>query len=281
MPKRIKLTPFTVLVIACAAIILVGGIMLIADSRTDARIAADNARYRELRDATVPPAQPTATPVPTPDDGTVRIGLPTEPPRDENYAMLSAINPDFCGWLRGGDIDLPVVHREADNATYLSTSFSGEESIGGTLFMDGFNRLYPADTLTVIYGHNMKSGDMFGRLSRYGDPEYLLDHPILHFDTVFSPGRYVPFAAFTARAADVDIRQFQPSVDEFNALADLCLDLSAFDHGVDVRYGDTLLALVTCDGDNDDERFFLLCRQLRPGESEMDIAVMLDRLSEN
>ena len=277
MPRRFKFTPFTALVAVCILIIAVGGVILLMDSRTDARIAADNAHYRELRDATVPPMQPTATPVPTPDDGTLRIGLPTEPPRDESYAMLSAVNADFCGWLRAGDIDLPVVYRVADNDTYLTTSFSGEESIGGTLFMDGFNRLYPADTLTVIYGHNMKSGDMFGHLHRFADPNYLLANPIVHFDTVFAAGKYVPFAAFTAAASDVDIRQFQPSVEEFNALIDQCRSLSAFDHGVDVRYGDELLALVTCDGE--DERFFLLCRKLRPGETEMDIAVMLDPLS--
>jgi hypothetical protein len=134
--------------------------------------------------------------------------------------------------------------------------------------------------LTVIYGHNMKSGDMFGKLSYFAEPEHLLAHSIVYFDTVFGPEKYVPFAAFTAPAADVDIRQFQPTVEEFNALVDQCVSLSEFDHGVDVRYGDQLLALVTCAGDEDD-RFFLLCRKLRSGESEMDIAVMLDHLSDN
>lgn len=275
---RIKITPFTVLIAVCAAIILIGNAILLLDSREDARIAAQNEQYRDLRDATVPPAQPTNTPVPTPDDGTVRIGLPTEPPRDDSYAMLTAVNADFCGWLRAGSIDLPVVHRSLDNETYLTTSFSGEESVGGTLFVDGFNRIYPADTLTVIYGHNMKSGDMFGSLARFGNPDYLLANPVVHFDTVFTPGKYVPFAAFSAKISDVDIRQFQPSVEEFNALIDQCKSLSAYDSGVDVRYGDQLLALVTCQGD-DDERFFLLCRRLREGESEMNVAVMLDHLS--
>ena len=43
----------------------------------------------------------------------------------------------------------------------------------------------------------------------------------------------------------------QPSVEQFNALIDQCKQLSAYNTGVDVRYGDTLLALVTCKGDGD------------------------------
>ena len=274
-----RIRPTSIVIIACCFIIAIGGAVLWYDAKTNADIAAQNERYRAMRNVVVDHTPAPATPMPTPDDGTVRIALPTEPPRDESFAMLSAVNPDFCGWLTAGDIDLPVVHRLNDNETYLTTNLSGEESIGGTLFVDGFNRLYPADTLTIIYGHNMNGGDMFGSLHRYLKPEYLEAHPIVHFDTVYAPGKYVPFAVFGAKADAVDLRQFQPSVEQFNALADQCTQLSAYDTGVDVRYGDTLLALVTCKGD-DDERLFLLCRALREGESEMDIVMMLDPLTE-
>ena len=267
-----------IVIVVCIGVIVLGSAMLWFDARTNADIAAQNERYRAMRNVVVQntPAEP--TPMPTPDDGTVRITLPTEPPRDAGYAMLSAVNPDFCGWLRAGRVDLPVVHRENDNETYLNTNLSGEESIGGTLFVDGFNRLYPTDMLTIIYGHNMNSGDMFGSLSDYLSPGYLQQHPIVHFDTVYAEGSYVPFAVFAAPADSVDIRQFQPSVEQFNALIDRCKQLSAYNTGVDVRYGDTLLALVTCKGDGDD-RLFVLCRALRANENEMDIVMMLDSLS--
>lgn len=269
---RPRITPQNIIAAICTVVIVTGCAILIRDSRTDARIAAENDGLRALRDSAVqiistPAVSP--TPLPTPDDDTVRITLPTEPPRDETYAMLSAVNPDYCGWLRAGDVDLPVVYRENDNDTYLHTSFTGEESPGGTLFVDGFNRLYPTDTLTIIYGHNMKSGDMFGALSQYKNEAYLRANPIIRFDTVYESGEYVPFAIFSAGAEDVDIRQFQPDVEEFNALTDQCKRLSLHDCPVDVRYGDQLLALVTCQGDAD--RLFVLCRRLRDGETAADM----------
>lgn len=265
---RSRVTPQNIITAICIAVIAIGGAILAADSRTDARITAENEELRALKNSAVqivstPDISP--TPLPTPDGDTIRITLPTEPPRDDAYAMLSAINADYCGWLQAGDIDLPVVHRENDNVTYLTTSFSGEESPGGTLFIDGFNRLYPADTLTIIYGHNMKSGDMFGALSQYKDAAYLRANPIVRFDTIYGPAQYVPFALFAAGTEDVDIRQFQPTVEEFNALVDQCTRLSLHACPVDVRYGDQLLALVTCQGD--DDRFFVLCRRLRDGET--------------
>lgn len=276
MRGRYRLTRRGCIVLFCLMLILLGILMLLIRFQQDRQIARQNEVYRALKPSAV--ATPRTTPVPTPNDGTVRITLPTEPPRDAAYDMLTAINADFCGWLTAGAVDLPVVHRLNDNEAYLATSFSGEDSVGGTLFVDGFNRLYPADMLTVIYGHNMNSGDMFGSLSDFFSPDYLSQHPIVQFDTLYAPGRYVPFAIFTAPADEVDIRQFQMSVDSFNALTDLCLSRSAYDMGIDVRYGDKLLALVTCDGRGDD-RLFLLCRALRPGESEMDIVMKLDSLS--
>ena len=268
MRRRYKLTRRGMMTLICLAVLLTCALLLGLQKAQDKDIARQNEHYRSLHTAAALPS-PAATPLPQPDDDTLRIPLPTEPPRDGSFAMLSAINPDVCGWLTAGAIDLPVVHRINDNETYLSVNLSGEESPGGTLFVDGFNRLYPADTLTVIYGHNMHSGDMFGSLSLYLDPEYMAGAPIVQFDTLYGPGKYVPFAVFQASVADVDIRQFQPTVEEFNRLTDLCRALSAYDCGVDVRFGDRLLALVTCDG-KDDERLFVLCRALRDGESETD-----------
>lgn len=278
MRRRYRLTRRGKIIAVCLMIIAISGTMLLLQTAQDRRIARDNENYRRLRSATLAPVQ-TATPQPTPNDDTMRITIPTLPPPAEEYAMLLAINADFCGWLTAGSVDLPVVFREFDNETYLTTNFTGEKSIGGTLFVDGYNRLYPADTLTVIYGHNMNGGAMFGSLSRFLQPGYLKEHPIVKFDTIASAEKYIPFAVFTAPADQVDIRRFQPNVEEFNALADQCAALSAYDIGIDVRYGDQLLALVTCDGP-DDDRLFLLCRALRPGESEADVIAAIGNIPE-
>ncbi|MDO4357054.1 MAG: class B sortase [Clostridia bacterium] len=280
----------TILIAVCLLIVLAGGGYLAWARQRDEEIAFHNGRYRAMLadDSTDGGPQATSTeapgdtPLPTPDANTIQIRLPTAPPADERYAQLLATNPDFCGWLRAGeDIDLPVVHRLNDNDTYLSTNLDGAPSDAGTLFVDGYNRLYPADTLTVIYGHNMNSGEMFGRLHRFQSGEYLLEHPIVAFDTLYGEGQYAPFAAFYASIADVDIRQFQPTVEEFNALVDQFRQLSLYDDGIDVRYGDELLALVTCAGSDADRRFFLICRKLRAGETALSALLKMEAALEN
>ena len=46
---------------------------------------------------------------------------------------------------------------------------------------------------------------------------------------------------------------------------------SVFRSPIDVRYGDRLLLLVTCDHSRAQSRFILALRQLRPGETEDDV----------
>lgn len=279
-----KPDPFQLTIAICGILILLGGAYLGWLQHRNASIADDNRRYRTLLEAGASDSEydgatePAAMPIPTPDSDTIRIGLATPPPADPEYALLLAINPDFCGWLRAGaDIDLPVVHRINDNERYLSVNLEGAASDAGTLFVDGYNRLYPADTLTIIYGHNMNSGEMFGRLHEFESPQYLLDYPTIQFDTLYENGEYVPFSAFYASGRDVDIRQFQPTVEAFNALTDQLRQLSLYDDGIDVRYGDELLVLMTCASGDSDRRFFLVCRRLRDDESALELLARMEK----
>ena len=107
------------------------------------------------------------------------------------YAPLHAQYPDLAGWLRVEDtrIDLPVM-QAADNEYYLHNNIDGAEDINGTLFLD-----YRADTIKpstnlIIYGHNMKSGAMFGGLKSYLDEGYAAGHDRIQFDTIYQKQVY-------------------------------------------------------------------------------------------
>lgn len=73
---------------------------------------------------------------------------------------------NVVGWIKyaAGGIDYPVVQCE-DNSKYLTTSIDGSYNINGWIYAD-----YRADMEnmtsqnTVIYGHDMLSGSMFGQL---------------------------------------------------------------------------------------------------------------------
>lgn len=216
-------------------------------------------------------------PLPTPNADTLVFALPTPPPVQESFAELLAHNPETVGFLQiDSELSLPVVQRENDNEYYLTHTFDGAEAIEGALFMDGMNRLVPEDDCLIVYGHNMKNDTMFGRLSAYGDVDYLKQHSIVRFDTLYENRLYVPFAAFAASTAPgdrryFDVRQFVFDAGEFEKFVLKLQSRSVFRAPIDVREGDRLLLLVTCDYRNREGRFILALRQLRPDESEANV----------
>ncbi len=215
-------------------------------------------------------------PIPTPDADTLVLALPTAPPVQSGFNELLALNPETVGFLDiDGMLSLPVVQRENDNEFYLNHSFEGVEAQEGTLFLDGMNRLVPEDDCLIVYGHNMKNRTMFGRLSAYGELEYLKKYPVIRFDTLYENLSYITFAAFTAsmdprNGRYFDVRNFIFDEVEFDKFVLKLQSRSRFNVPVDVRYGDRLLLLVTCDYTNDEGRFILALRQLRQDETEGD-----------
>lgn len=216
-------------------------------------------------------------PIPTPGSDTLVIALPTAPPVQASFDALLKLNPETVGFLEIEEmLSLPVVQRENDNDFYLNHTFEGAPAQEGALFLDGMNRLVPEDDCLIVYGHNMKNKTMFGRLSAYGDIDYLRRHPVVRFDTLYENRSYVAFAAFTASMEQgnsryFDVRNFIFDEVEFDKFVLKLQSRSRFDIPVDVTYGDHLLLLVTCDYTNREGRFILALRQLREDETEGDV----------
>ena len=234
-----------------------------------------------------PTASPTPTPLPlvedvplpTPNEDTIVFSLPTEPPPQESFAELLRYNPDTVGFLTIGEtVDLPVVQRENDNEYYLTHAYSGEEAREGALFLDGANRL--SDENLIVYGHNMRNGTMFGKLSSFGEREFLLENAVVRFDTLYENALYVPFAMFEASMDEndghyFDVRQIVFDETSFELFVLKLRGRSVFDVPVAVAYGDQLLTLVTCSYNDDDGRYIVALRKLREGETEEEIRALM------
>ena len=229
-----------------------------------------------------PEAQVVDEPLPTPNENTIVLSLPTEPPPQESFAELLRYNPDTVGYLTIGEIvDLPVVQRENDNEYYLTHAYSGEEAREGALFLDGANRL--SDENLIIYGHNMRNGTMFGELSSFGEREFLLKNAVVRFDTLYENALYVPFAMFEASMDEndghyFDVRQIVFDETSFELFVLKLRGRSVFDVPVEVAYGDQLLTLVTCSYNDDDGRYIVALRKLREGETEEEMRALMERV---
>lgn len=93
-----------------------------------------------------------------------------------NEPSLRALNRDYAAWLYIPDtaVNYPVVYPES-NSDYLGKTFIKENHSCGCLFFES-SFLPFSQPNTVIYGHNMRSGEMFGKLKEYLDDEYLEQH---------------------------------------------------------------------------------------------------------
>ncbi len=85
--------------------------------------------------------------------------------------------PGSVAWLTVDDttIDYPVMQGE-DNMEYLNKDPYGEYSLSGSIFLDAANAPDFTDDYSLIYGHHMEHGAMFGSLDAFLKPEYFEDH---------------------------------------------------------------------------------------------------------
>ncbi|MBP3409930.1 MAG: class B sortase [Clostridia bacterium] len=219
----------------------------------------------------------TLTPLATPDADTIVFALETPPPNQHAFGDLLALNPETVAFLRIGDfMSLPVVQKPNDNDYYLNHNFALEDSIAGTLFLDGSNLIVPEDKNLIVYGHNMRNGTMFRPLLQYEQLSFLKDNPIVRFDTIYKNRDYVPFAVFTVTADPgssryLNIRQFLLDEDGWDDYISGMRRLSVHNIPVDVQYGDNVLLLVTCEYTHNNGRFVVALRALREGETREDM----------
>lgn len=188
----------------------------------------------------------------------------------EQYKSLYHQNQNLIGWLKIADtiIDYPVM-QTGDNEYYQNHNINLEEDRNGTLFLDTDCDIKAPSTNYIIYGHNMRSGKMFGSLDRYADEKFYRNHKIIEFDTIYEEGTYEVMYVFRSRVFQKDEVVFKYyqfidaySEEEFNSNMNEMAALSLYDTGVTASYGDQLLTLSTCDYVEEDGRFVVVAKRV-------------------
>lgn len=232
--------------------------------------------YVVAASAETPEALSLGTPVPTRDP----LGTPEPKPYPANpYRMISERflklrrqNVDIVGWLTLGDLlSEAVVQR--DNSYYLRRDYRGYHNTNGAIFLDEDCGLSTRPHTLILYGHNMKTGAMFGCLRNYENLIYYHNSPFISFDTLYEDGRYVIFSVAEV-SLDVSSRVFSgfyrlidcTNMERAAIINDLCR-LSKHTCTIDVNADDQILLLVTCVGEETDRRI-VAARRVRDDETE-------------
>lgn len=173
--------------------------------------------------------------------------------------------PDVFSWLRieGTDIDYPVVFREGDNSYYLRRDIYGKYSRDGSLFIENYNKTDFNDPVTIIYGHHMSSGAMFGKLQEiYTNPETFNKHSKI---TVYLPEKEIIYRVFCAVPLDnshiLYYHNFNNSLvfeKYFKDIFETRSLMAVFDETVTINPGDKVLMLSTCFETDYSRRFVVM-----------------------
>lgn len=230
---------------------------------------------------TLPPQEQEETVAPTEESYEYYGFLP-------NAERLLEINPDVAGWISipGTDVSYPVLQRRGNpdgNEYYLKRNIYHEDAHAGSIFMDyrndfdyvidGKKQLANSANL-IIYGHNMHDYSMFGSLKHYiNDANYYGEHPIVELNSNYRKYQYKIFGMIIVDINDESDTKF----DYWNQL-EFADERAFYDYvnevkrrtirlnDVDVKYGDELLTLSTCNSTFSNGRLVVFARKVREGE---------------
>ncbi len=170
--------------------------------------------------------------------------------RTIDWDALRAQNPDIVGWIEVDAIasmSYPVVRHE-DNSYYLDHSYLCASNTSGAIFMETLNSGDFSDAHTIIYGHNMKSGKMFGSLKKFADPAFYAEHG--GGMTLYTPEGTYRYQIFSAEyIGDTDARVYSVGYgqdDTFLQFIQGMQQRSLYDTGIVLTADAKVLTLSTC-----------------------------------
>lgn len=197
-------------------------------------------------------------------------------PPQIDFERLQAVNRDVIGWIfiERTDVNYPLLVG-ADNQQYLFQSYMKKYAVAGSIFLDYRCSRNLSDYHTVIYGHNMKNGMMFGELDAYQKADYLAAHPYVYIimaDGSWNKYRIFAYAQVSVESAVYDLpcdtkqkikalrAQLAQSSGYAAGEADAADAADGVLQGAAQSSGAKLLTLSTCTNDSrDDVRFAVHC----------------------
>ena len=266
LQKRERRRKLIIAACSVAAVCCLGyfGIYTYYDYRT-------NSTYEALSDLRLNRLPTTAAPAPA---ATPQFTLDETAPEPkevlEEFKTLLNKNQKLIGWLKIDDtnIDYPVM-QTSDNEYYLDHNLNQEYDKNGSIFMDKDCDVLQPSTNFILYGHHMKSGQMFGNLDRYSSEAYYKEHPYIQFDTIYERGTYQVMYVFRSHVyseEEIAFKYYQfidvNSEKEFDSYMQEMAAMSYYDAGVTAEYGDQLLTLSTCDYQEKDGRFVVVAKKI-------------------
>ena len=172
---------------------------------------------------------------------------------ENSFNKLKKINSETRGYLvvKKTNIAYPVV-QHSDNSYYLKRDFYKKKSSMGWIYMDYRNNSTELDDNTIIYGHNMGNGTMFGTLKTVLDSSWRknADNMIVNFDLNNQSYKFNIFSIYKVDyTTDYLVTDFE-TADEKNDFIKMIRNRSTIKSNEVVNENSKILTLSTCTGKN-------------------------------
>ena len=172
---------------------------------------------------------------------------------DNSFKKLLSINKETVAYLtvKNTNISYPVV-QHSDNSYYLGRDFYKKKTVMGWIYMDYRNNPKEFDDNTIIYGHNMKNGTMFGSLKKAYESSWRKNEENLTISLDLPTGSY-KFRIFSIYKVDYTTDYLVTKFSSASSKEDfikMITNRSVFKSGINVGVEDKILTLSTCTGSN-------------------------------
>lgn len=186
-------------------------------------------------------------------------------PMKIDFQALRSVNEDVIGWIYIEALDgiSYTVVKGSDNSYYLHMTYEKNYNFAGTIFIDCENRGDFSDCNTLVYGHNMKNGSMFGQLRKFSqDPETYKKSKYFWIFTPEKDYRYEIISAYTTGVNSDTYTLFKGPGTEFEEYLNTIVSRSEIQtEAENLNIKDKVVTLSTCTG-NESTRFVVQGRMI-------------------
>lgn len=169
-----------------------------------------------------------------------------------DFDELHEQNEDIYAWITVPEtqVDYPVLQSETDNY-YLDYNLDHSKGYPGCIYTNKCNEKDFSDFITVLYGHNMKNGTMFGSIHKFEDEDFFNEHDQIF---VYTQDRRLTYQVYAAiKFTDVyipayyDVNTAEGRDSFISALLENSNnEVSHVREGMEILPEDKLITLSTC-----------------------------------
>lgn len=174
-----------------------------------------------------------------------------------NPEILKEISENAIAWITVDDtkIDYPVMQGK-NNSEYLNKDPFGKYTLSGSIFLDSRNRGDFTDRYSLLYGHHMDYGAMFGALDEFKKQDFFDSHRTGRLITVGGTAYDIRFFAASMVLATNQL-VFHPAYTDPEALVEELAETAMIFEPPETEGELKLIALSTCQGADTIDRMVL------------------------